>query len=345
MWDRQATGTFIGCGADYGECAVALFGAPFDGTASYRQGARFAPAAVRSESYSIETYSPYQNIDLADVGSGAHDAGGKNNNGRACVGSGVRDAGGKNINGRACVGGGVHDTSMKNMNGRACVGGGVHDAGDLELPYGNTARALNMIENYTARVINDGKTPFMIGGEHLVTLGAARAAAKACPDMAIVQFDAHADLRDEFLGEELSHACVMRRCWDLLGDGRIYQFAVRSGERAEFAFAEEHTRMRRFGFNGLSEAIDSINLDMPGRPVYLTIDMDALDPSELPGTGTPEAGGARFNELLEAAIETIKKCNVIGLDITELCPPSDPGGISVPLACKLIRELLITILS
>ena len=140
--------------------------------------------------------------------------------------------------------------------------------------------------------LKDGKFPLLLGGEHLVTLGAVRAAVKKYPDLHIVHFDAHADLRDDYLGAKLSHACVLRRCHELVGDGHIHQFCIRSGDRAEFEFAAQHTEMHKFDFTGLAEL--TAQLCESKVPVYLTIDLDCLDPSCFPGTGTPEAGGVSF---------------------------------------------------
>ena len=275
-------GKFIGCGGVYGESGIALFGAPFDGTASYRPGARFAPAAIRNESYSIETYSPYQNRDLGDI--------------------------------------------------KVC------DCGDLELCFGNTERVLAQIADFTGRILADNKLPVMLGGEHLVTLGAVEAAYKKYPDLCIICFDAHADMRLDYLGETLSHATVMRRCHELLGGCRIFQFGIRSGEREEFEFMRKHQFVNKFDFGGLAETVNKLK----GRPVYFTLDLDVLDPADLPGTGTPEAGGARFVELLAAVFE-VMKTNIVGIDITELSPPYDTGGQSTSLACKLLREILLAV--
>ena len=215
----------------------------------------------------------------------------------------------------------------------------VHDAGDLELPFGDPAAALGMIEEETARILSAGKTPFLVGGEHLVTLGAVRAAAKAHPGLRIIHFDAHADLRDDYLGARLSHACVMRRCHDLLGDGRIWQFGIRSGTREEFEFMKSgRTAAEPFAFSTLP----SLRFP-PGTPVYLTVDLDVLDPSEFPGTGTPEAGGARYGELLGALLDIIARFRVVALDNVELSPNLDPSGRSTALACKLLREELVAV--
>lgn len=275
--------TFIACDHEYGEADKVIFGAPFDGTTSYRPGTRFASQHIRSESYGIETYSPYQDKDLEDIK--------------------------------------------------------VFDGGDLELPFGNTEKVLQMIEDYTAGVLSDGKMPIMIGGEHLVTLGAVRAALKKYPDLHIIHFDAHADLRDDYLGEKLSHACVLRRCHDLVGDNRIFQFGIRSGERTEFLFAKEHTRMNRFDFGGL----ENICRALKDKPIYFTIDLDVLDSSVFPGTGTPEAGGVSFNQLIDAIITVGVLTNTVAADINELSPPCDPSGTSTAAACKALRELLLAI--
>ncbi len=208
----------------------------------------------------------------------------------------------------------------------------VMDSGDLELPFGSAACALSMIEERAARILKDGKRPAMIGGEHLVTLGAVRALAVRYKDLNVIHFDAHADLRDDYLGQKLSHATVMRRVWEIVGDGRIHQFGIRSGEKEEFAFAAAHTRMRRFDLSFVPEALDA--------PVYLSIDLDVLDPSVFPGTGTPEPGGATFSELLDAVFK-LKGLNIVGFDVVELSPPYDPSGISAAAACKILRELLL----
>ena len=277
---------FIGAESSFEGAKVVLFGAPYDSTTSFRPGTRFGPAAVRSESFGIETYSPYQDRDLES------------------------------------------DSS-------------VHDAGDLELPFGAPDRALAMIEAKASEIIDAGKIPFLLGGEHLVTLGAVRAAFRRYPDLCILHFDAHADLREDYLGVKLSHACVMRRCHDILGDGRIWQFGIRSGTKDEFAFMREgHVVTEPFSTKTLRE------LSFPsGTPVYLTVDLDVLDPSEFPGTGTQEAGGLRFAELLSALTEILSRFNVVALDNVELSPALDPSGRSTALACKLLREQLLSLSS
>ncbi len=276
--------TFIGCDAEYEESGIVLFGAPFDSTTSFRPGARFGSAAIRHESFGIETYSPYQDKDLLDKK--------------------------------------------------------VFDCGDLELSFGSPEAALNDIEEQTGKILNDGKLPIMLGGEHLVTLGAVRAVYEKYPDLQIIHFDAHADLRDDYLGVKLSHACVLRRCFDLVGDKKIHQFCIRSGDREEFAFAKDHTDMHKFSFDGLDEVCGELIAN--NTPVYFTIDMDCLDPSVFCGTGTPEAGGVSFTELLSAILK-VSRTNIVGADINELAPMLDQSGASTAVACKTLRELILSI--
>jgi len=276
--------TFIGCDCEYEEAQIVLFGAPFDSTTSFRPGARFGSAAMRHESFGLETYSPYQDKELTDYK--------------------------------------------------------VFDSGDLELCFGSAESALADIEERTEQIVKDGKLPLLLGGEHLVTLGTVRALKKQYPDLHIIHFDAHADLRADYLGAKLSHACVIRRCHELLGDGRIHQFCIRSGEKAEFLFAREHTDMHKFGFHGLMELVKELREN--NTPVYLTIDLDCLDPSVFPGTGTPEAGGVSFMQLLDA-IRLVAETNVIGADVNELAPMLDASGVSTATACKVLRELLLAL--
>ncbi|MEX5284066.1 agmatinase [Selenomonas sputigena] len=273
--------TFLGCSAPYGEARVVIFGAPFDSTTSFRPGTRFASRTMRAESYGLETYSPYLDLDLEEAR--------------------------------------------------------VFDGGDLELCFGDTTLALGQIESFARTLLADGKKPFMIGGEHLVTLPVVRALAEKYPDLHIVHFDAHTDLREEYLGARLSHATVMRRVWDILGDGRIYQFGIRSGEREEFYWAREHTHLQRFDFTGLEWNL----AELMGKPVYITLDLDILDPSVLPGTGTPEPGGVGFVELLGALRKTLRLDRVVGCDMVELSPHYDASGASTAAALKLLREMLL----
>ena len=216
----------------------------------------------------------------------------------------------------------------------------VFDSGDLELCFGSSEIALSDIQKRAEEILKAEKFPLLLGGEHLVTLGAVRAAAAKYPDLHIIHFDAHADLRDDYLGAKLSHACVLRRCHEIVGDGHIHQFCIRSGEREEFQFASRHTDFHPFTFEGLEETVRELKEKQVS--VYFTIDLDCMDPSVFPGTGTPEAGGVSFLELLKA-IRTVSQANLVGADVNALAPMLDTSGVSTATACKVLRELLLAI--
>ncbi|MCM3758291.1 agmatinase [Sporosarcina aquimarina] len=215
----------------------------------------------------------------------------------------------------------------------------VFDGGDLELPFGNTERVLQEIGMYSGQVLADGKKFLMIGGEHLVSLPSIRAAYDTFPNLHVIHIDAHTDLREDYMGEPLSHASVIRRCHDFLGDGRIFQFGIRSGLKSEFDWARTHTHLEKFTLETLPEVVKSLK-DVP---VYVTIDLDVLDPGTFPGTGTPEPGGITYRELLTAIghLQTLE--NIVAADVVELSPQYDPSGASTAVACKTIREMLLTL--
>ena len=207
------------------------------------------------------------------------------------------------------------------------------------LPFGATERALQIIQEQASAIFKQNKKLILIGGEHLISLPAIKEAASKHDDLVVIHFDAHADLREEYKGVFFSHATVMRMVWEILGDHRIWQFGIRSGTREEFYWAKEgHIVMNMYNFTGLTKAID----DIANRPVYLTIDLDVLDPSAFPGTGTPEAGGVSFLDLVNA-LKQISRLNIIGSDLVELSPHYDHSGISTAVACKVLRELAIAI--
>lgn len=178
----------------------------------------------------------------------------------------------------------------------------------------------------------------MVGGEHLVTLGSVEAVFEKYKDICILHFDAHADLRDDYMGEKLSHACVLRRCHDLVGDNRIFQLGIRSMTKDEDEFTEIHTRQCKYDLKNLDMYLEEIG----DRPVYLTIDLDVLDPAFLPGTGTPETCGITSIDLIRA-IHKMDKLNIVAADVNELSPHYDQSGVSTVTACKMIRELLLSI--
>lgn len=212
----------------------------------------------------------------------------------------------------------------------------IHDAGELELAPGNAGKSLQLIQDMTDSILKAGKKPLMLGGEHLVTLGAVESVLKHYLEVHIIHFDAHADLREDYMKEKLSHACVMRRIWELLGDGRIHQFGIRSGTRDEFTFAREHCDFHPFSAGGIETTVQQLQ----GKPVYLTIDLDVLDPSIFPGTGTPEPGGLTFKEFTHA-LAHLQGLDIVGADLVEYAPPLDPNGISAATACTAMRETLL----
>lgn len=214
------------------------------------------------------------------------------------------------------------------------------DIGNLDLPFGNAAKSLELIEETATEILRADKIPFLIGGEHLVSLGTIRAAYQKYPNLKLIHFDAHTDLREDYMGEQLSHAAVIRRAWDFMGDGNISQFCIRSGEKAEFEWAKTHTHLEKFSYDTLKSVVDTIE---EGTPVYVTIDLDVFDPSIFSGTGTPEPGGIFFNDMIKI-LKTLSPLNIIGADVVELSPHYDQTGVSTATACKVIREFLLTIL-
>lgn len=255
---------------------ICLFGAPFDSTTSYRPGSRFGPPAIREASYSLETYSPIQDADLADVS--------------------------------------------------------FMDRGDIELPFGDPAPGLAMIKKTTEEILAAERLPFLLGGEHLVTLGAIQAAAQTYDGLKVIHLDAHADLREDYLGQRLSHATVIRRVSDITGTDSIRQIGIRSLDKPE---RELMQRLKSSPAEIVAWAGES--------PCYLTCDLDILDPSVLPGTGNPEPGGISFMELIHLLLPIFAHTHIVGLDMVELAPNQDPTGASSVVAAKVVRECLIAL--
>ena len=278
---RSQGSNFIGFEDDFENSKAVLFGAPFDGTTSFKPGTRFAPSAMREDSWGLESYSPYLDKDLEDLK--------------------------------------------------------LFDYGNLELPFGDKKNALRMIQSHVQEIIDANKIPIMIGGEHLVSLAPLKALSKKYDDLHVIHFDAHTDLREDYLGEALSHATVMRRIYDQLGDGKINQFCIRSGLKEEFLWAKKHTHLEKFTYNTLESCVRRLK----NKAVYITIDLDVFDPSVFPGTGTPEPGGINFHQMLEIIQSLSKLENVVGMDVVELSPKYDASGVSTAVACKTLRELVL----
>lgn len=216
-----------------------------------------------------------------------------------------------------------------------------YDAGDIDLSPGNTPASLDAIEAAVADVVGRGQLPIVLGGEHLMTLGAVRGVLQHVPDVAVIQFDAHADLRDDYLGEKLSHATVIRRVAELIGPERVYQLGIRSGTGEEFRYGHQHTHFHPLPLGGgLADLAEQVADAVGDRPVYITVDIDVIDPGFAPGTGTPEPGGVSPGELLRALYK-LQRLRVVGIDLVEVCPPQDASDVTSLLAAKLVREAIV----
>ena len=300
-----------------------LLGLPFDGTVCYRRGTWKGPDAIRELSESLETYSPRLDRELDEHGRAlAADLGNIWPDGSD--GSDAGDAG----DGDGGVG----------KDARAALS----SAGFSEE---TVARYLEKVEAAARSLFRAGAFPFTLGGEHLVTLPLVRAAAAQYPGLAVVDFDAHTDLRDEMEGRRLSHATVMRRVLEVIAPDDLHQFGIRSGTKAEFDLARQ-------GIGSFHETVgdnpkNALN-KLWGRPVYLTIDIDVLDPAYAPGTGSPEPGGCTPSELLEAVYLIAQehrrgRLRVVGFDLVEVHPDLDPAGLTAIIAAKVVREALLSL--
>ena len=214
------------------------------------------------------------------------------------------------------------DTEMDDLN--------FYDAGDLEYPFGNAQRALDITEKNVDCIYNDNKKLLGVGGEHLITLASVKSVLKKYDNVAVIQFDAHTDLRKQYLGEELTHSGVMYRIAELIGYENIAQIGLRSGEKEEFDLVKKYNTLKT-----KKEQLDNFK----DKNIFLTIDLDVLDPSLMSGVGTPEAGGLTYLELMDWLIY-LKDFNIVGADIMELAPDVDITKTSTATTCKLIREVL-----
>lgn len=211
------------------------------------------------------------------------------------------------------------------------------DAGDVSLPFGHVAESLQRIGQVVGHILEDDKFPLVMGGEHLISLPVIKQVAAKYPGLKILHFDAHADLREDYMGQPLSHASVIRRAVDLVGGKNIYQFGIRSGTRDEFAYAKENTNM----FVGkVLEPLKKALPELAGHPVHITLDIDVVDPAFAPGTGTAEPGGCSAAEILEA-LYIMKDLHVVGFDLVEISPVYDPSQRTAILGSKLVREAIL----
>lgn len=214
------------------------------------------------------------------------------------------------------------------------------DAGDLLLPFGNAERSLEIIREYVSMLLDKGKFPLGLGGEHLVTWPIIQALHEKYDDFVLIHIDAHADLREEYEGEPLSHSTPIRKACHLIGPENVYSFGIRSGMREEFLYAKQSGMyMAKYD---VAEPLKEMLPKIGKRKAYVTIDIDVLDPAFAPGTGTAEAGGITSKELLEAVhLIANSQLEVIGADLVEVAPIYDPTEKTPIVASKIVREILL----
>ena len=271
---------YISAKASFQESYAVILGCPFDGTASFRPGARFGPSAIRRASWGIETYSPYLGKDLTGVP--------------------------------------------------------IHDMGDLELALGDKKKAFHWIGRALQEILRSRKLPILLGGDHLITLPVIEEVLRVYPDLHLIHIDAHADLREDYLGETLSHSTVMRKILGVLDQKKLFQIGIRSGTEEEFQWTKKLKSIVALDEPSLKNLVRRLGR----KPVYLSLDLDVIDPSLLPGVGTPEPGGIAFREFL-SLLKSLQPLNVIGFDIVELTPDYDPTQISSVTASVILREMIL----
>jgi agmatinase len=274
--------TFISANASFEEGKIVMLGCPYDGSASFRPGARFGPSAIRRASWGIETFSPYFKRDLSQLK--------------------------------------------------------VHDMGDLELPLGEKKMSLDLIRKALRKILSEKKFPILLGGDHLITLPIVEEILRLHPHLHLLQIDAHTDLREDYLGDTLSHSTVMKRVVDLVGEGRLFQVGIRSGIEEEFRLARRMKSIVPLDQDSLRSMVKRLR----NKPVYVTLDLDVIDPSLLPGVGTPEPGGLTFQGFL-SLLKQIQSLRVIGFDMVELTPDYDPTQISSITASVILREMILAL--
>tara|TARA_Y100000589_G_scaffold328632_1_gene373170 strand:+ start:2609 stop:3493 length:885 start_codon:yes stop_codon:yes gene_type:complete len=283
---NKESSIYMGAQTIQEKCNIGIFGVEFDGTTSYKPGARFGPNAIRNASQCLETYCPELKKDLKDIK--------------------------------------------------------YYDAGSLILDFKNTESTLKNIYNGTKYILNKNLKPLIFGGEHSLTIGAVQALAERFPNLALIQLDAHADLRNSYQNNKYSHACTMRRCLELLEKNKIFQVGIRSGTKTEFDFMTENNQLINFKSCNKNNDIGNIFQILKNTPVYLTIDLDWFDPSLISGTGTPEPGGYFWQDF-EHIIKALFEINIVGADIVELSPDLDISGVSSIVAAKIARSLIMTL--
>jgi agmatinase len=275
---------YISANASFEKSRGVILGCPYDGSASFRPGARFGPSAIRRASWGIETFSPYLQKDLTWCS--------------------------------------------------------IHDMGDLELPLGEKKISLDLIRKALAEILSKKKLPILLGGDHLITLPIIEEVFKIYPRLHLIHIDAHADLREDYLGESLSHSTVVRKVVDHLGEGRLFQIGIRSGTEDEFKLAKKMKSIVSLNPGSLNSMIKRLR----NQPIYISVDLDVIDPSLLPGVGAPEPGGLTFQEFI-SLLKKLQTLRVIGFDIVELTPDYDPTQVSSITASVILREMILAFCS
>ncbi len=277
---------FMGAQRNPDNCSIGIFGVNYDGTCSFKPGARFGPEAIRQFSICLETYCPKLDKDLQDV---------------------------------------------------AYV-----DFGSILIDKNDSESIIESVKSATNYLISKSLSPIMLGGEHSITRGAIEALVKKYPDLILIQLDAHADLRESYIGNKHSHACTMKRCLEVLPEKKILQIGIRSGTKEEFQFMNDNNQLVNFLPGGNTQELKKALLPYSNSPIYLTIDLDWFDPSLLAGTGTPEPGGFFWNDF-EEILKTLKDFRIVASDIVELSPEIDKSGVSSIVAAKVLRSLILSL--
>jgi len=216
----------------------------------------------------------------------------------------------------------------------------VHDMGDLELPLGEKKASLALIRKALRRILTGKKFSILLGGDHLITLPIVEEILRVYPHLYLIQIDAHADLREDYLGETYSHSTVMRRVVDHLGEGRLFQVGIRSGIEEEFKLAKKMKSIVSSDRGSLRSMVRRLR----NQPVYISLDLDVIDPSLLPGVGAPEPGGFTFERFI-SLLKELQPLHVIGFDMVELTPDYDPTQVSSITASVLLREMILAFCS
>ena len=285
LFDKE-NAIFMGAKRRPYDCTIGIFGVNYDGTCSFKSGARFGPEAIRQVSSCLETYCPILNKDLEDIM--------------------------------------------------------YVDFGSIIIDKNDSKSVIESVKSATNFLINKRLSPIMLGGEHSITTGAIEALIKKYPDLILIQLDAHADLRESYMGNKYSHACTMKRCLEVLPEKRILQVGIRSGTKEEFQFMQNNNQLVNFCPGGNAQKLKQALLPYYKCPIYLTIDLDWFDPSLLAGTGTPEPGGFFWNDF-EEILKNLRDFRIVASDIVELSPEIDKSGVSSIVAAKVLRSLILSL--